>query len=291
MSNIFFMTEITKEMSKQVLIGAGSDEAGHFLTLIDGAIESNDNALSDKRLRDHLAKGFDVVLVSPFIASEAGYYLAQKTNAALVLYFTAQTSLSPIDWAVGQPHNSAFLPFVLLDFQLPMTFLQRVLNTVATYGFHLVRYNQFVLSMSDRLVVIVRLIPNRNNYFIWRGERLLDKHFPGEERLPLLDIERNTSLVLHYGHPLITDGMRPISPNFQYIGMMNCKEAQPLPKDLADFMESGKEHGVIFVSFGSVLQAKEMTEERRKLLVNVFGSLKQKIGRASGRVRVLWYVL
>ncbi len=121
------------------------------------------------------------------------------------------------------------------------------------------------------------MFPLRNLYLISRGEELLDKHFPGETRMPLLDIERNTSFVFHYGHPMVMDGMRPISPNFQYIGMMNCKDPEPLPKDLAEFMESGGEHGVIYVSFGSILQAKEMTEERRKMLVKVFGSLKQKV--------------
>ncbi len=78
-------------------------------------------------------------------------------------------------------------------------------------------------------------------------------------------------------NPMIMDGMRPLSPNFQYIGMMNCKVGEPLPKDLADFMDSGKEHGAIFVSFGTVLQAKTMNKEKLKVFIDVFGSLKQKI--------------
>jgi len=45
------------------------------------------------------------------------------------------------------------------------------------------------------------------------------------------------------------------------------------------FMESAaaKEHGVIFVSFGSVLKAKEMAESKRKQLVAAFGRLKQQV--------------
>ncbi len=117
----------------------------------------------------------------------------------------------------------------------------------------------------------------RDLYFIPKGEAILDKNFPGETRSPLLQMETNVSLGLHYGHPLLMDGMHPMSPNYQYIGMMNCRPAEALPKDLADFMDSGKEHGVILVSFGSVLQAKEMAEETRKMFINVFGSLKQKV--------------
>ncbi len=119
----------------------------------------------------------------------------------------------------------------------------------------------------------------RDFYFIRKGEELLDKHFPGEPRVPLMELERNTSLALHYGHPMIMDGMRPLAPNFQYIGMMNCRVPQPLPADLAAFMESpaAAEHGVVYVSFGSVLQAKEMSEYNRKMLVRVFGGLKQRV--------------
>ena len=118
---------------------------------------------------------------------------------------------------------------------------------------------------------------SRDFYLLKKGEELLDKHFPGEHRVPLIELDRNTSLALHYGHPMIMDGMRPLSPNFQYIGMMNCKAPEPLPKDLADFMDGGSEHGVIYVSFGSVLKAKEMSESNRKMLIKVFGGLKQKV--------------
>ena len=45
------------------------------------------------------------------------------------------------------------------------------------------------------------------------------------------------------------DGLRPIAPNYIYLGMMNCKEPKPLPDDLKEFMDNAKD-GVIYVSFG-----------------------------------------
>jgi hypothetical protein len=80
-------------------------------------------------------------------------------------------------------------------------------------------------------------------------EALLDKHFPGEQRSSLLDIEINASLALTFGHPLIANGLRPVSHNYVTVGMMNCKEAMPLSPDLQTFMYEAKD-GVIFVSFG-----------------------------------------
>ena len=65
-------------------------------------------------------------------------------------------------------------------------------------------------------------------------------------------------------------------PNSIMAGLMTCKPPQPLPEDLLAFVESAQ-HGVIFVSFGSVLQASKMPEHKRKMMLNVFAGLKQKV--------------
>ena len=60
--------------------------------------------------------------------------------------------------------------------------------------------------------------------------------------------------------------------------MLNCKPAEPLPKDLQVFMDNSGPDGVIYVSFGSVFKASEMSDEARLLFVNAFkGFPKQKI--------------
>ena len=46
---------------------------------------------------------------------------------------------------------------------------------------------------------------------------------------------------------------------------------------LRDFLDSAGREGVIYVSFGSVLKASVMSEDRRKALLRVFGKLKQKV--------------
>ena len=97
---------------------------------------------------------------------------------------------------------------------------------------------------------------------LYRTNQLLDKHFPGVDRPSLLDIERNASVTFNFGHPLLIDGLRPVAPNYVHLGMMNCVQPKPLPKDLEEFMDSGKDTGVIFVAFGSVLKVHEMSAER-----------------------------
>ncbi len=250
--------ELQINISKTFL-ETGASSTPPIFDLLDAAIETNDNLLGHPRMKQLLSDPetkFDILMVSPFFASESGYYLAHKFNASLVMYFTGQASISFLDHALGMPHNPAFVPFLMLQYNHPMTFFQRVVNTIATLFFQYVVRDYYVLS---------------------RGEALLDKHFPGEARRSLLQMEKDVRLIIHYGHPLIMDGNRPVAPNYQYIGMMNCRPPKKLPENLQAFMDSGSEHGVIYVSFGSVLKASQMSEDKRKLLLSVFSKLKQKV--------------
>ena len=172
---------------------------------------------------------FDAVIVIPFFGNEAGYYLAHRFKAPLILYFTGQVSVSWVDDAMGQPHNTAYLPTAVLPFTSEMTFFQRVINTFGNFVFH-------------------RIL--RNTYILGNDLKILQKYFPGEEIPDLTEIEKNASLTLSFSHPLIMDGWRPYVPNFVSLGMMNCKGVDKLPPDnkIGQFLDNAKE-GVIYVSF------------------------------------------
>ena len=83
-------------------------------------------------------------------------------------------------------------------------------------------------------------------------------------------------LFINHGTPYTGDGLRPAMPNSILAGLMTCQPPPPLPSDLASFVETA-EHGVILVSFGSVLQASKMPEKKRLMMLNVFSKLKQKV--------------
>ena len=57
---------------------------------------------------------------------------------------------------------------------------------------------------------------------------------------------------------------------------MSCRAAPPLPRHLLDFVQSAQ-HGVILVSFGSILQASAMPEHKRQMMLRVFSRLEQKV--------------
>lgn len=139
-----------------------------------------------------------------------------------------------------------------------MTFFERVLNTLAT-GFYYIY---------------------RDHVMMAKMESIIDEHFPDDPRPgrpSLAELEKEAALAFQFGHPLIMDGLRPLSPNYVMIGMMNCRPGKELPPLIKQYMDEADENGVIFVSFGSVLQASQMSDELRIKLTTVFGQLKQRI--------------
>ena len=231
-----------------------------FKCLVNIILQIIDLGLGDPRmqalLNDPTTK-FDVAMVIPFFGDEAGYYIAQRFNASLVLYFTGQVSVSWVDEAMGQPHHTAYMPTAILPFTSEMNFFQRAINTLGNFVFHRIM---------------------RNMYILGKDYTILKKYFPNEEIPDLLELEKKASLSMSFGHPLIMDGWRPLSPNHVFLGMMNCKETKKLdPADkIGKFLDDAKE-GVIYVSFGSVMRASFMSKEKRQMFLNTFKGLKEKV--------------
>ena len=84
------------------------------------------------------------------------------------------------------------------------------------------------MSFFDKLkkVLCTNVLPlsiHRNNKITPGMERVLDNAFPNVSRPLLSDLERNASLAINFGHPLLMDGLRPVAPNYVFVGMMNCR--------------------------------------------------------------------
>lgn len=159
----------------------------------------------------------------------------------------------------------------------PMTFFERLLNSFITTGYALFRD---YVTLPDI-------------------EAIIDDYFPEDSghRPSLSKLENQAGLAFHFGHPLLMDGLRPVSPNYimiglfmitfkgllwlmghlDFIGMMNCRPSQALPTDIKRFMDESGEEGVILVSFGTVLRASMMSEEMLLTLTSVFRQLKQRV--------------
>jgi len=224
----------------------------------NGALDLSDNTLKNplmqKMIKDPNTK-FDIIIIQPFLGAEAGFYLAHKFKAPSAIYFTAQSNMPFISHAIGQPFNPSFQQFPMLAYSGEMNFVQRALNTFATFMFEHVFMN----------IIIHNGV-----------EALLDKHFPGEIRPSIMEMQRNVSLAMSFGHPLILDGWSPMLPNYVQLGMMNCRPGKAFPPqdEIGQFLANSK-NGVVYVSFGSVIRGSLMTPQNQRILLKVFGRFPQ----------------
>ena len=196
----------------------------------------------------------DVVISLPVFANEVGSYIAYKKNATLVPFMTAGYGFPNINWGMGDPYNPAYMPSPLTGFSQTMSFGQRIVNTGAVLAYILLRrYNA---------------VPKIHT--------MLEEVFPGEDIPDLDDLIKNAALFINHGTPFTGDGLRPVMPKTILAGLMSCRPAKPLPNNLEKFIRES-EHGVIFVSFGSVVKASKMPESKRKMMLSVFSKLKQRV--------------
>ena len=198
-------TLLTKlaEASEPVMTGEDTNPLSVMIKMMNTTYNLNDNALSDpeiqKLIKDPNTR-FDLVIVQPLINSETGYYLAHRFKAPIAIWNTAQSHMPFISTAMGQPYNPSYVQFPLLGAIGQMTFFERVINTFASFMFEHVARNTFMISNANLV---------------------LDKHFPGEPRPDLLQLEKNASVAFSFGHPLILDGLAPIVPNFVQLGKLS----------------------------------------------------------------------
>ena len=251
------MKEIAKS-TEPMLMKEDTSMINIMMNMLNLTYTLNDNALSDPMMKELIKDPnthFDLVIVQPIMNSETGYYLAHKFKAPFAIYNTAQSHVPFINTAVGQPYNPSYMTFGIMHFLRAESFSQRLMNTVASF-------------MAEHIF--------RNIIMLGQANELLDKHFPGEIRPSLLALERNASVAFSFGHPLLLDGWSPMVPNYVQLGMMNCRPGKPFePNDpIGQFLNNSK-NGVVFMSFGSIIQPSLMTKESKQIFLNTFKKFPQ----------------
>ena len=134
------------------------------------------------------------------------------------------------------------------------TFFDRLTNTALTLFFqNMVAPPSYLSGVHDGL--FEELVPEKVN--IGFGQL----HRKSEIFLILMDI-------------LCTDTHRISAPHYHFIGGLGAKDAQPLPTELKQFMDSAN-HGAIVLSFGSGM--KRIPMDMLEPMISVFIELKQKV--------------
>ncbi|XP_066257468.1 UDP-glycosyltransferase UGT5-like isoform X2 [Euwallacea similis] len=154
------------------------------------------------------------------------------------------------DW-YGIPYNPAYIQNLLGGFRAPMSFLDRVSNTVT----HYVTVFRYYLAMDGAA-------KDYSRYY--------------------LDLEpadpRNVSLVLVNSHYVI-DGVMPLPPNVIEVGGLHLgknKKPKPLPVDIEDWINNS-DAGVIYFSLGSMIKSDTFPEEQLRAFIRAFAKLPQRV--------------
>ncbi|XP_026730403.1 UDP-glucuronosyltransferase 2A3-like [Trichoplusia ni] len=192
---------------------------------------------------------FDLVVVEMF-NSDCTLGLAHALGAPVV----GLTSCNLMPWhykPFGIQYNPAYVSFMFSEGGTKPTLYQRIERTIfQTYLTTLYKYN------SQRV-----------------DQRTLAQYFDNVP--PLEELSRDIKFVLLYSHFVLT-GPNLYPPNVQEVGGYHVAEAKPLREDLKKFIEES-EHGVIYISFGSMLRATSTPKDKLEAIIGAISELPQRV--------------
>ena len=189
---------------------------------------------------------------------DALIFTSQFGFTATLLYAHYQCpliSMSPPGWASritkhsGNSENPAYQPDQVIPAIEPLTFSQRLVNTVF-YA---------ILDFDTFGWICFPLIIDYELFDIDGYRKILE----------------NMSLILMCSH-FVTQSPRALTANTVEVGGIHCREGQPLPEDLQMFLD-GHPDGVVYVSFGPSIKPSQMKAEQKKVFLDPFHQLKHPV--------------
>jgi glucuronosyltransferase len=203
---------------------------------------------------------FDLVMVS-ITFNAASYPLAWHFKAPLVM-MTPNAIFPGVITSLGEEEQPSHVPFFMSSFTNQMNLFQRTVNTFTThlFGYFIHQFHH------EKIHAIVRktILPDCP---------------------PLLELERNISLVFTNTHPSLNYA-RAMPPVIVEVGGIHCRPAGPLPQDLENFLADSDDFGFILFAVGSMLPMEKMAEDLAQSFIQTFARLPQKvIWQWKGKVR------
>ena len=181
--------------------------------------------------------------------SNCGAFLSHLFDTQLIMFSPAGPFSIQLKPGLGNPLNPMVNPHIMMPFLEPMTFSQRLTNTM------------FELFM--------------DGWLLWSDGMSIEhirNHF-GQDSPDLHSIMKERSSIAIANSHFVTHGVYPSYPNLIQIGGIHCQPGKQLDGDLKKFMDSHRE-GVVYVSFGSALKPSQMTNQQKNVFIDSFNELK-----------------
>ncbi|XP_043304388.1 UDP-glucuronosyltransferase 2B4-like isoform X1 [Cervus canadensis] len=212
--------------------------------------------VSNKKLITKLQESsFDVILADAI--GPCGELLAEILKVPLVYSLRFSPGFSIEKYSGGLSFPPSYVPVVMSELSDQMTFMERVKNMIYVLYFDFwfqtfneKKWNQFYSEVLGRQTTLSETMGKAE---MWLIRTYWDFQFP---------------------HPLL--------PNFEFVGGLHCKPANPLPKEIEEFVQSSGENGIVVFTLGSMIT--NITEERANTIASALAQIPQKVlWRYSGK--------
>ncbi|XP_050101203.1 UDP-glucosyltransferase 2-like [Anopheles aquasalis] len=227
----------------------------------DLGINTSRHGLETEPVRQFIARRdltFDLVVAEQFF-QESWLMFAHQYDAPIVTISTYGYS-DFFDRIMGLRTPLSFVPHMIFSYEDDMDLFERV-------------YNLFI-SQYDAYY--------RKSYYLPEQNRMAKEVFAdwasetGRALPNVADLEKSISVILVNSHPVL-NRPRPTIRGLVDIGGAHIRPVQPLDPELRTFIEGSGEHGVIYFSLGAYMQSAVMPADKRRAILNVFGSLPQRV--------------
>ena len=223
-----------------------------FFFLYDWGKQACENALNSSAINEILKKKikYDLIILEQF-NTECMLGVAHKLQAPYI----GLSSCNLMPWhyhRVGNPHVPSYMPALFMGYSDNMSFSQRFANWITYHSFRIM-YQLF------------------NDKF---ANDIIHKKF-GPGMPDIQELKKKTSMIFVNTHYSLS-GPRPNTPAVLEVGGVHIQRFKPLDDDLKELMDTA-EHGVILISWGSMIRAETLPEDKRNAILLALGTFKQRV--------------
>ncbi|XP_070496887.1 UDP-glucosyltransferase 2-like [Chironomus tepperi] len=225
-----------------------------FFVLKKYAQDACEHALNSSAIKNIFNQGrrepFDLIIVEMF-NTDCMLGVAEKLKAPII----GLSSCNIMPWhatKIGLPYEPGFLPTTFLGHSDHMTFGERLSNWL-TLIYMNVMYKTYIQSAD-------------NAY--------LKSRF-GDDFPKTSELIKKVSMVFVNQHYSL-NGAKHLSPNVIELGGVHIGKPKTLDPELQKLLDTA-EHGVIYISWGSMVKADTLSEAARDGILKALGKFKQRV--------------
>lgn len=222
-----------------------------FYYLLKAQVKRTDRQLSHPEVRElivnHANYKFDLMILEYLYASPMLGF-AELYDIPLIGISAIGTGI-PVHELMGNAANPVIHPELIFPYiHGKLKFVERISSFVYYIG------TKFFLQP----------------IFEMMGIRQARKYFVNSTA-PLYELENRVDLMFVNTNPIL-DYVRPITPNTIFLGNMHIYPPKPVVGELRELLDTSQ-NGIIYMSLGSNVKSKDLTEETKTIFLNVFRKL------------------